>query len=439
MPAAVQERLIRLWASPQGAPKAALAASTNSPMGRQPGHAAARRCDDGRVRRPWRGKRGKPVVTFPIPGVPGATATATLDAKYMAERVVVKNGSTTTEFTYSNYQDWNNPLNKVEVLYAGKMTESRNGTVVRDCHDDGDGNRQRVCRDAGAGERQEGDQGHGGGSPTRPFPAAPTFGPPAPPAPSAQNQTTPRLADGQPDLTGNWQSGWLFQLAIRLPPLRSDAELDCTRTINQTMDYEFEAPSRFGRESSGLQTRALGQGSAARHVDEQGRSGHDVPAARASAAGRAPAHLQTDNDIIFIYAGRRRRRRRIQRISRDPDRRPQARSAARRSRRRTTGIPSGNGRATRWCSTRSRSSTATWLARGGFFHSDHMHVVEKFTRKGNQILYEVTVEDPEVLAEPWVMTPRTMRLIPNADAGLLPERGNCEVYEEGTVSSQIRH
>src|SRR6185295_17184416 len=75
---------------------------------------------------------GKPVVTFPIPGVPGATATATLDAKYMAERVVVTQGSTTTEFTYSGYQDWNNPLNKNGVLYAGKMTERRGNAVVRD-------------------------------------------------------------------------------------------------------------------------------------------------------------------------------------------------------------------------------------------------------------------------------------------------------------------
>ena len=50
----------------------------------------------------------------------------------MAERVVVKKGSTTTEFTYGDYQDWNNPLNKVEALYAGKMTERRNGTAVRD-------------------------------------------------------------------------------------------------------------------------------------------------------------------------------------------------------------------------------------------------------------------------------------------------------------------
>ena len=78
-------------------------------------------------------------------------------------------------------------------------------------------------------------------------------------------------------------------------------------------------------------------------------------------------------------------------------------------------------------------------ARGGFFHSDQMHVVEKLTREGNQIKYEVTVEDPEVLVEPWVMTPRTLRLNPNAEAGLLPERGNCEVYELKDITSQIRH
>jgi hypothetical protein len=65
---------------------------------------------------------------------------------------------------------------------------------------------------------------------------------------------------------------------------------------------------------------------------------------------------------------------------------------------------------------------STWLGRGGFFHSAQMWVVEKFTRKGNEILHEVTVEDPEVLVEPWVMAPRTLRLNPDPDAGLLPER-----------------
>ena len=56
----------------------------------------------------------------------------------------------------------------------------------------------------------------------------------------------------------------------------------------------------------------------------------------------------------------------------------------------------------------------TWLGRGGFFHSSQMRVVEKFTRKGNEILYEATVEDPDVLVEPWVMAPRTASAQPGS-------------------------
>src|SRR5690606_18706439 len=123
MPDAVDERLIRLWASPQGAPKAALAGAGIDPrqMDRSPGLLL----EDGPTTIggttvSWEG--GKPVVTFPIPGVAGATATATLDQRFMAERVVVRHGSTTTEFTYGDYRDWNNPLNRVEAYYAGRLT-----------------------------------------------------------------------------------------------------------------------------------------------------------------------------------------------------------------------------------------------------------------------------------------------------------------------------
>ena len=45
---------------------------------------------------------------------------------------MVKNGANTYEFTYSDYKDWNNPLNPAEAFYAGKMTEKKNGTVIRD-------------------------------------------------------------------------------------------------------------------------------------------------------------------------------------------------------------------------------------------------------------------------------------------------------------------
>src|SRR4030095_2383792 len=132
MAANAPERLIRISASPQGAAKAALAGTTETFwLGANPGTLF----DDGvakvgQTSVSW--EAGKPVVTFPIPGVPGAIATATLDAKYMAERVVVTQGATTTEFTYSDYQDWNNPLNRIDVKYAGKLTERKGGAIIRD-------------------------------------------------------------------------------------------------------------------------------------------------------------------------------------------------------------------------------------------------------------------------------------------------------------------
>src|SRR6187399_2285873 len=127
MPATVEERMIRLWAGPQGAWKSAMAGTQhpNPPqMAARPQRVPADVMTAGKTSVTWVGN--KPVLTFPIPGVPNATATATLDAKFLAESVVVKNGANTYEFTYSDYKDWNNPLNPAEVFYAGKMTEKKN-------------------------------------------------------------------------------------------------------------------------------------------------------------------------------------------------------------------------------------------------------------------------------------------------------------------------
>ena len=52
----------------------------------------------------------------------------------------------------------------------------------------------------------------------------------------------------------------------------------------------------------------------------------------------------------------------------------------------------------------------TWLGPDGYFHTEAMHVVERFTRNGDTLNYQVTVEDPNVFAKPWVMNPRTLRL-----------------------------
>jgi hypothetical protein len=136
-PAALEERRIRLWASPHGAPKAAIAGAAGMPLsqsfGQNPATLIDRQAAAGAkatTTLSWQGD--KAVVTYPIPDVPGATATATLDAGFLPERIVVTHGTNRTEFVYGNYQDWNNPLFKIEALYAGTIVEHRNGAVVRD-------------------------------------------------------------------------------------------------------------------------------------------------------------------------------------------------------------------------------------------------------------------------------------------------------------------
>ena len=78
------------------------------------------------------------------------------------------------------------------------------------------------------------------------------------------------------------------------------------------------------------------------------------------------------------------------------------------------------------------------MGRGGLFHSADMHIIEKLTRVGNEIHYDMTIEDPDSFIEPWVMPTRILRRAAAATA-IIPERANCEVYETGKISTQLRH
>jgi hypothetical protein len=47
----------------------------------------------------------------------------------------------------------------------------------------------------------------------------------------------------------------------------------------------------------------------------------------------------------------------------------------------------------------------TWFDAAGNFHSDALHVIERYTRTGpDHITYEVAIEDPKVFTRPWKMT-----------------------------------
>jgi len=47
----------------------------------------------------------------------------------------------------------------------------------------------------------------------------------------------------------------------------------------------------------------------------------------------------------------------------------------------------------------------TWFDRTGHFHSEGLHVVERYTPLGpNHIQYEATIEDPKVFTRPWTIS-----------------------------------
>jgi hypothetical protein len=57
----------------------------------------------------------------------------------------------------------------------------------------------------------------------------------------------------------------------------------------------------------------------------------------------------------------------------------------------------------------------TWFDRAGHHHSEHLHVIERYTlMSANHMNYEVTIEDPKVFTRPWKMSmPLYRRLDPN--------------------------
>jgi hypothetical protein len=441
MPATVEERMIRLWAGPQGAWKSAMAGTEEVPqMVPRPGVLVpADVMTAGKTSLAW--VNNKPVLTFPIPGVPNATATATLNAKFMAESVVVKNGANTYDFAYTDYRDWNNPLNPAEAFYAGKMTEKKNGAVVRDITTTvTETGQMYVVVPVPASVKAA-------IKPTNQPPnwALPT--PAAPPATQTAAAVTPRLPNGKPDLTGVWGAAPLLITGSgtrRCGPTQVkgggiNKETGCqTGQDNFWLDYEWISPSRFGQFGHPIYKPEFWD--KVQELDQWTNKYDPIMTCQPMGLPRSgtPRRIyQTANDVTMLYTtsdyGGGNREFRV--IPTD-DRKHDPRKAIEAT---YMGYTVGRWEGDTLVLDSISFVDTTWWGRGGLFHSANMHMVEKFTRKGDEILYEVTIEDPDVLVEPWVMPPRTLRLNTAPDGGLVAERAYCEVYETDKIMTQERH
>ena len=250
---------------------------------------------------------------------------------------------------------------------------------------------------------------------------------------------TPRMPDGKPDLSGNWLSvGAGGARSRRCAP--GQGPCDINYQTNQSWDQEFIredivagevwfsgrwAPNRpvykpehwdriqFLDENTNTQDPIL-------RCQPQGITREDPPS----------KILQTASEIVLFYYGSQ-----YSRIIPIDGRRHDPELARDIS---YWGHSVGRWEGDTLVIDSVGFNDVTWLARGGLFHSDNMRVVEKFRREGNILVYDVTVEDPDVLLEPWVLDTRRIKLDPKID--FITETPPCRDYDSPNLGeSKIRH
>jgi len=81
---------------------------------------------------------------------------------------------------------------------------------------------------------------------------------------------------------------------------------------------------------------------------------------------------------------------------------------------------------------------SSWLDIGGYFHSENLHVIERIRRDGDDLIWQTTIDDPDVLLKPWVMNQRIQKLNPDPKA-MLPESLPCVEHDLSHLVTKEHH
>ncbi len=217
---------------------------------------------------------------------------------------------------------------------------------------------------------------------------------------------TPRAADGHPDLSGFWQAGtFVNPLAEGTPEVSADGKtLQLAITNERGVCDRYKDAYRSSSADASLRPDYKPEYAAKVHELLTGKQSLD-PAFRCLPEGvprMGPPNeiAQTPMAMYFLYSGRN-----LRRViptdgrAHDPD-----------SDYMPMGDAVGHWEKDVFVVDITKLSEDTWLDKYGSFHDKNLHVVERYTRQGNTLKYEVTVEDPTLFTKPWTPAPVTRLL-----------------------------
>jgi hypothetical protein len=228
-----------------------------------------------------------------------------------------------------------------------------------------------------------------------------------PAAPAGAAAATPRMPDGHPDLSGMWYR--------RVPPVPPVQRVGKSIIFNNKAPRDPNADPSAIAYNPGTPTYKPELVAKVKELNEN--QVYADPALSCGPPGvprLGPPHriIQTAKEVVFLYDDLNGNFFRYIPIDGRPHR--------------TDIETSANGDSIgRWDGDTlvvdvNNFNEETWLSDDGLFHSEHMHVVERLRRDGNSLRWDVTVEDPTVLVEPWKMTPRTIKLMTNTEIDTAP-------------------
>ncbi len=262
------------------------------------------------------------------------------------------------------------------------------------------------------------------------------FGPPSPAQIEAVKKAaampTPKAPDGHPDLTGYWGFDFLAIAANVLGSNKVTLDGKVPVVAAESVEQKFNVSGVAQRKADVAARPVYKPEFAAKANDNFDRAAQLDPSYKCMPMGvpriGSPTEIvQTPQAMYFLYDNRN-----VYRVI-PVDGRSHNKDADRMAMGDSIGKWEGN----TFVVDVTNFTDDTWIDGDGSFHTENMHVVERFTRKGNTIEYQLTVEDPAVMAKPFVARPRTLML--GAAGSHAVEDYPCREMEQEHLTTNERH